>query len=123
MKIDDEENLKNVSSYAAITGESVNIYDVYNTKKNFDFSGPKKYDSHTGYHTKSMLVIPLKNHKDNIIGVLQLINSQDTETKKVIKFSEYSKYLVNSLASQAAVARGRYRRKTSRHGMHRHSRP
>ena len=104
LEIDNEQNLKNVSSYVAITGKNVNIYDVYNTKKNFDFSGPKQYDSLTGYHTKSMLVIPLKNHKNDIIGVLQLINAQDTETKEIVKFSAYSEYLVNSLASQAAVA-------------------
>ena len=102
--IDNEQNLINVSSYVAITGKTVNIRDVYNTKEDFDFFGPEKYDNLSGYRTKSMLVIPLKNHKNDIIGVLQLINAQDLKTKKIIKFSEFSEYLVKSLASQAAVA-------------------
>jgi HD-GYP domain-containing protein (c-di-GMP phosphodiesterase class II) len=104
LEINTKQNLRNVSSYVAITGNNVNINDVYNTDMEFDFFGPQKYDSLTGYRTRSMLVIPLKNHKNDVIGVLQLINSQDVETKEVIKFSAYSEYIVNSLASQAAVA-------------------
>jgi hypothetical protein len=51
----------NVSSYVALTNQSENIPDVYQAE-GFDFSGPKKYDQITGYHTCSMLVIPLENH-------------------------------------------------------------
>lgn len=104
LEIDNEQNLKNVSSYVATVGGSVNIHDVYDEREVFDFSGPKKYDAITGYRTKSMLVIPLKNHKNNIIGVLQLINSQDTETNEIVSFSSDSEYLITSIASLAAVA-------------------
>ena len=52
-----------ISGYVALTGKIVNISDVYETEE-FDFSGPQKYDNLTGYRTKSMLVIPLKNHLD-----------------------------------------------------------
>lgn len=104
LEINNEQNLKNVSSYVAIMGKSVNINDVYDVKGIFDLSGPKKYDAITGYRTKSMLVIPLKNHKNNIIGVLQLINSQDIETNEIINFSSYDEYLITSIASLAAVA-------------------
>ncbi|OQY57954.1 MAG: metal-dependent phosphohydrolase, partial [Desulfobacteraceae bacterium 4572_88] len=65
--------------------------------------GPKNYDASTGYKSKSMLVTPLKNHKNEIIGVLQLLNAQ-TETGEVIPFSAEYENLVASLASQAAVA-------------------
>ncbi len=105
LTIEDQPNLENVSSYVAITGDSVNISDVYNTKKNFDFLGTQKYDNLIGYKTKSMLVIPLNNHQNDIIGVLQLINAQDKDTNnEILRFSEFSEYLINSLASQAAVA-------------------
>jgi HD-GYP domain-containing protein (c-di-GMP phosphodiesterase class II) len=96
-------NHSNVSSYTALTGETVNIPDVYEAK-GFDFTGPKEYDTATGYRSKSMLVIPMKNHESKIIGVLQLLNSKIPETGKVSEFSKEYVDLVASLASQAAVA-------------------
>lgn len=96
-------NHSNVSSHVAITGETVNISDVYKAR-GFDFDGPRQYDKSTGYRSKSMLVIPLKNHENEIIGVLQLLNAQDLKTGKVISFSHEYELLVTSLASQAAVA-------------------
>lgn len=94
----------NVSAYVAIKNISVNIPDVYNYKP-FDFTGPKKFDQNTGYRTKSMLVVPLTNHEDEVIGVLQILNARDVnDKKKVIAFSPDFESLVESLASQAAVA-------------------
>ena len=101
--IDGHPNRANVSSYVAIEGEIVNIPDVYEAE-GFDFTGPRKYDHSTGYRSKSMLVIPMKNHENDIIGVLQLLNAQDPETKQVVPFSTDYVDLVGSLASQAAVA-------------------
>ncbi len=100
---DGKPNYYNVSSYTALTGETVNIPDVYKAKE-FDFTGPMEYDAATGYRSKSMLLIPMKNHENNIIGVLQLLNSQIPETGEVVAFSKDYVDLVASLASQAAVA-------------------
>ncbi len=97
------ENHSNVSSHVALTGELVNIPDVYQSEE-FDFTGPRKYDEATGYRSKSMLVIPLRNHENDIIGVLQLLNALDPDTKEAVEFSDDSVSLVTSLASQAAVA-------------------
>jgi HD-GYP domain-containing protein (c-di-GMP phosphodiesterase class II) len=94
-------NYSNVSSYAALSGEIVNIEDVYNEK---GFTKTKEYDSISGYRSKSMSVIPMKNHENDIFGVLQLINAQDAETKKVVAFSAEHLNLIASLASQTAVA-------------------
>ncbi len=94
----------NVSTYVAIKNISVNIPDVYNYEP-FDFTGPKNFDAKTGYRTKSMLVVPLTNHENVVIGVLQLLNARDVnDKKKVIPFSPDYESLVESLASQAAVA-------------------
>lgn len=101
--IDGKPNHSNVSSYTALTGEPVNIPDVYKAE-GFDFTGPRKYDATTGYRSKSMLVIPMKNHENNIIGVLQLLNAIDPETGDVVAFSKEYVNLIGSLASQAAVA-------------------
>ncbi|MBU2550987.1 MAG: response regulator [Proteobacteria bacterium] len=101
--MDGEPNKANVSSYAALTGKTVNIEDVYEAE-GFDFTGPRNYDHATGYRSRSMLVIPLRNHEDDIIGVLQLLNAQDPASGTVVPFSSDFEDLVASLASQAAVA-------------------
>ncbi|MCX7966422.1 MAG: GAF domain-containing protein [Syntrophorhabdaceae bacterium] len=100
---DGSPNYANVSSYCALTGEIVNISDVYNAR-GFNFEGTKNFDAGTGYRSKSMLVVPLRNHENDIIGVLQLLNSIDRKTEKVIKFSKKSEEIATSLASQAAIA-------------------
>jgi HD-GYP domain-containing protein (c-di-GMP phosphodiesterase class II) len=95
-------NHANVSSHAAISGEIVNIPDVYRAE-GFDFSGTKKFDASTGYCSRSMLLIPLQNKEEEIIGVLQLINALDADGRPTIFLSE-DVDLIASLASQAAVA-------------------
>lgn len=96
-------NYSNVSSYAALSSKSVNIPDVYETEV-FDFTGPKQHDAQTGYRSRSMLVIPMKNHENDVIGVMQLLNAQDPESGTVVPFSEEYAELIGSLASQAAIA-------------------
>jgi len=96
-------NHANVSAYVADSGETVNIADVY-TAEGFDFTGTRKYDEMTGYRTKSMLVAPMRNHENEIIGVLQLINAKEPQSQRVIAFSPEFEDLIKSLASQAGVA-------------------
>jgi HD-GYP domain-containing protein (c-di-GMP phosphodiesterase class II) len=103
LKKDGEPNHSNVSSHVAITGDIVNIPDVY-IAEGFDFSGTKKFDAGTGYRSMSMLVVPMKNKENEIIGVLQLINAIDADTKKPAPFLPKDIDLIASLASQAAVA-------------------
>lgn len=98
-----ESNSKMVATYCAMSGEVINIEDVYDVE-GFNFEGTKKFDSGTGYRSKSMLVIPMRNYEKEIIGVLQLLNRQDNQTKEVIAFSKDDQDLTLSLASQAAVA-------------------
>ncbi|MBI5184581.1 MAG: GAF domain-containing protein [Nitrospinae bacterium] len=93
----------NVSAYVALKEKSVNIPDVYFSDL-FDFTGPRKFDQATGYRTKSMLVVPMKNHEGEIIGVLQFINAKEQKTGETIPFSPDYEILTESLASQAAVA-------------------
>jgi HD-GYP domain-containing protein (c-di-GMP phosphodiesterase class II) len=93
----------NVSAFVALKGQSVNIPDVYDTDL-FDFTGPKKFDQSTGYRSKSMLVVPMKNHDSDVIGVLQLLNATNPINNEVIAFSQDYENLSESLASQAAVS-------------------
>lgn len=102
LREDGSPNHANVSSFVANTGEVVNIPDVYEAK-GFNFEGTKKFDASLKYRSKSMLVIPMRDHEDEIIGVLQLINAKDTGTKETIPFSSDTVEVAMALASQAAV--------------------
>jgi HD-GYP domain-containing protein (c-di-GMP phosphodiesterase class II) len=100
---DGSPNHGNVSAHVALTGNTINIPDVYDAG-GFDFRGTKKFDDQTGYRSKSMLVVPMKNHENDIIGVLQLLNARNEERSEVISFSAKCQEMTESLASQAAVA-------------------
>ena len=106
MQLFDEEGNPNHSSnvaYSANTGKTANIKDVY-TAKGFDFTGPKNFDKDTGYKTKSVMSVPLKNHENDIVGVMQLINATHNKSGKVVAFSDDMQKQIESLASQGAVA-------------------
>ncbi len=96
-------NNKTIAAFAALTGEVINIENAYN-EQGFNFQGTKDYDKKTGYHSKSFLTLPMKNHDNQIIGILQLINAIDTQTGEVISFSRENQRLAESFASQAAIA-------------------
>jgi HD-GYP domain-containing protein (c-di-GMP phosphodiesterase class II) len=100
---DGQPNKSMIAANAGLTGDTINIPDAYKAK-GFDFSGTKAFDEKTGYRSKSFLTVPLKNHENEIIGVLQLLNAQDIKTKKVIPFSDGVQNSVEALSSQAAVA-------------------
>ncbi len=101
--VDGKPNNAMVAAYAALTGETVNIEDAY-VAEGFDFSGTRSFDAKTGYRSKSFLTVPMRNHENEIIGVLQLINALDPRTGAVVSFSKSDQRLAESLASQAAIA-------------------
>ena len=86
-----EPNKSNVSAYCALTGETVNVEDAYN-EQGFDFSGLKGFDEKVSYKSVSLLNVPLKDHENNILGVLQLVNSIDKITNKIIPFKMHNKF-------------------------------
>jgi HD-GYP domain-containing protein (c-di-GMP phosphodiesterase class II) len=104
---------RSIAGYAAATGNILNIKDAYRIR-NLPFRVNRDFDQKFGYRTKSMLTVPMKNQKDEVIGVLQLINAKRNPAvrlatrqivhREVIPFSERSQELASSLASQAAVA-------------------
>lgn len=96
-------NKKMVAATCALEDRLVNIPDVYEAE-GFSFEGTKKFDAGTGYCSKSMLVIPLKDHEHEIIGVLQLLNKMDLQTNESITFDSEDESITLSLASQAAIA-------------------
>ena len=91
---DGEPNDHMVAAWAAISGETVNIDDAY-TSEQFDFSGTRKFDEKTGYRSMSFLTVPMNDHENELIGVLQLINAQDEQTGEVVPFSSFDQQVVN----------------------------
>jgi HD-GYP domain-containing protein (c-di-GMP phosphodiesterase class II) len=98
-----EPNNSMVAAYSALNLQTVNIADAY-TAEGFDFSGTRAFDARTGYRSQSFLTVPMKNHENEVIGVLQLINAQDPVSGEVRAFSYADQRLAESLASQAAIA-------------------
>lgn len=101
-----------IAGYVAVTGESLNIPDVYKISMEKEYRFNRDLDESTGYRTASMLAVPMRNHKGQMIGVIQLINRKKDfsiqltgENVDCIQpFDENDEELVTSLASQAAVA-------------------
>src|SRR5688572_33480838 len=67
-------NLHNVASYTVHQKRLVHVHDAYDAD-GFDFSGTKEFDRRSGYRSKSFLTIPLINGREQVIGVLQLLNA------------------------------------------------
>lgn len=92
-----------VAAHVALHQKTINIPDAY-IAEGFDFSGTRAFDTRTGYRSQSFLTLPMLNHENELIGVLQLINAKDPKTNEIIEFSELSRRIAESLASQAAIA-------------------
>ncbi len=103
-----------IAGYVAQTGEIVNIEDAYRLSSDRPFTINRKFDEDSGYRTRSILAVPIRNQQEKILGVLQLINakrdfaaplsSQEDIDEQVIAFTARQQEIVLSLASQAAVA-------------------
>lgn len=92
---------ENVCSMCYLENRTICIENV-RTSTEYDFSGPIRYDAMTGYHTQSMLVVPMHNRQEERLGVIQLINAMDAD-ENVCAFSLEIIPVVESIASQAAI--------------------
>jgi len=109
-----EINHNSIAGYVASTGETVNIEDAYHITPEVPYSINRKFDEDSGYRTKSILAVPLRDQKDRIVGVLQLINAKrnghapleslSAVEEQVVSFNNRQQDIVASLGSQAAVA-------------------
>ncbi len=105
---------ESIAGYVALTGRTLNLADAYQLPAGTPFRFNDAFDRSSGYRTKSMLVVPMRNHEGDVIGVIQLINRKRSFTTKlenpeivereVESFSVESEQVLDSLTSQAAVA-------------------
>ncbi|MHB1392300.1 MAG: ATP-binding protein [Clostridia bacterium] len=91
-----------IFGYTVIYGQPLRIDDVYCIPKDAGYQFNKGFDDLTGYTTKSILTIPMKDHQDRVLGVIQLINKKRGNT--VIPFNTKDETVIFSLAGQAAVS-------------------
>lgn len=96
-----EPNYNNMATYVALKGETINIPSIYDSEQ-FDLTATKAFDAANNYSTVSCLAVPLKNHKGEVIGVLQLLNAQDDQGH-VIPFERSKQLLTESLCTHVAT--------------------
>ncbi len=103
-----------MAGYTAITGQPLNIPDAYHLSSDTKVRHNRSFDERMGYRTRSVLCLPMKNHRGEVLGVLQLINrkktwsavlkTEDQFDREVIPFDQRCVELAGSLAGQAAVS-------------------
>ncbi len=84
---------KGIAGAVAQTGQTINITDAYS-----DSRFNPEIDKRTGYHTETILCMPMRNKDGKIIGVFQLLN------KKNGVFDEADEQFIDALSAHAAVA-------------------
>ena len=96
-------NNQSIAGYVANTGKILNLSDVYENPSNIPYGFSKNFDLVSHYRSKSMLTVPLKTTRGDIVGVLQMINAQDDEGN-IISFSKDDEPLMAHFANTAAIA-------------------
>jgi HD-GYP domain-containing protein (c-di-GMP phosphodiesterase class II) len=109
-----EVNERSIAGYVAKTGEGVNLEDAYHLPPEVPFTFNRQFDEESGYRTKSILAIPMKDQQGEVVGVVQLINAKrerearldavTTVAAQLAPFTRHQQAIAESLASQAAVA-------------------
>lgn len=109
-------NEQSIAGAVALRGKALNIHNVHNLDNDVPYGFNKSFDENTGYHSQSMLTVPMKNPKGEVIGILQMINKknhypealalgdQDRLKTQISTYTAENEELLSSLASQAAVA-------------------
>ncbi len=103
-----------MAGYVALHGEVINLPDAYAIPHDRPYQFNPKIDQDSGYKTRSMLTVPMRNAKGEVLGVLQLINAKqdframiktpEAFEEEVEPFTGHDVRLALSLGSQAAVA-------------------
>lgn len=91
-----------IAGYVAATGASLNINDAHKLPPDSEYGFNVDFDRQSGYRTKSILAVPLKNAKGGIMGVLQLINAK-SGAGGVVPFTCKAEENVANLAAMAAL--------------------
>ncbi len=94
---------QSIAGWVAITGQLLNLEDVYKPDPTAPYHFSIQYDESSGYTTRSLITAPLKTATGEILGILQIINAQD-KNMNIIPFTEADEILMLHFASIASVA-------------------
>ena len=92
-----------IAGHVATFGEELNIADVYALEPGLPYRFNRSFDDKMGYRTSSMLVMPMRDHRQEVVGVLQFVNRRD-RTGKLTEFDQEIVEVLRALASQAAIS-------------------
>jgi HD-GYP domain-containing protein (c-di-GMP phosphodiesterase class II) len=105
---------RSIAGSAALRDAALNLPDVYALPAGSTFHFDPSFDRRTGYITRSMLAVRLTSQRDEVIGVIQLINKKRDPARRlltradvdeqVIPFDERSEELLGTLSAQAGVS-------------------
>lgn len=95
---------ESLAGYVALTGYELNLDDVYDLPEGTPYQFNASFDESMGYRTRSMLVLPMRDHRGAVVGVLQFINRLDDDGSTCISFNEETSELLRAIAGQAAVS-------------------
>lgn len=105
---------RSIAGSAVLAKNPINIPDAYEIQAGAPYGFDRRFDEKIGYRTKSMLTMPLVSQRDEVIGVIQLINKKKDPEKKlftkedveeqVVPFDERSEELLGMVAAQAGVS-------------------
>lgn len=97
-----KQSLGSVTATCALQRRAISVADIYRDTE-FDFTSTKSFDKRHNYQTVSVLAVPMITKRKEVIGIIRLSNAQDKKGN-IIAFPEDAEHMVQSLASQAAMA-------------------
>ena len=92
-----------LAGYVAATGESLLIADAYDLDPEAPYSFNPYFDEISAYRTRSMLIVPLRTSKNDLVGVLELINSLGPDGE-ALPFTQRQRSIVSQFTFYAGVA-------------------
>lgn len=93
-----------IAGYVATTGKELNIQDVYRLPPDAPYEFNRTFDENNGYRSQSVLALPMRDHRGQVVGVLQFLNRVNRKDGVVVPFGEETAEVLRAIASQAAVS-------------------
>lgn len=100
---DEQHHALAIPSFATLNRQSVNVANVYE-QTTYDVARITDHDTEDGYDTRSVLAIPLQNSKQEVLGVMELVNAKDGDQGEIIAFDANLQQMMESFSSLAVAA-------------------
>ena len=90
-----------VAGYVAVTGQELNLPDVYDIPADRPYQFNRSFDDQMGYRSRSVLALPMRDHRDRVVGALQFWNKLKDGSSEVVPFGEEIAEILRAIASQS----------------------